>query len=220
MDLNLINPVRGLKLTKYPNGDITQWFGENPHLYARFELKGHNGIDIVRPHGEVMYAIEDAIVVDAKEEPDGFGKHVRIVGNIKNDRGYYHQWTYGHCSHLLVKQGDTVKAGQAIALMGNTGFVVSGATPFWNANPYAGTHLHLGLREVKRPTTGGWKYPGSDVRISVVNSSNGYKGAINPVNALWGADDPVTADVWRQSALTVISLARTVINLLKSKDNE
>lgn len=213
----MINPIRKLELSKYPGGDITQWFSENPKLYARFDMIGHNGIDIVRPHGEVMYAIEDATVVDAKDTPDGYGIHVRIVGVNKNYNGYYNEWTYGHCAKLLVKQGDTVFAGQAIALMGNTGFVVSGNTPFWQHNPYAGTHLHLGLRHVKRLKKGGWSYPGSDIRLSVVNNTNGYKGSINPVDTLWLAEDITETDAWRESALTVISLTRTFINLFKTK---
>ena len=208
-------PVKNLKLLKYSQGDVTQWFGENPQLYARFELKGHNGIDIVRPHGEIMYATEAGTIVNTKDTPEGFGIHLRLISDNKNERGYYHEWTYGHCSKLLVKQGDHVEEGQAIALMGNTGFVVSGNTPFWASNPYRGTHLHLGLREVKRPKTGGWTYEGSKVRLSVVNSGNGYKGAIDPLEALWGAEDGTEEDIWRQSALTVISLANTLLNLLR-----
>lgn len=209
------NPIKKFKIQKFPNGDITQWFGENPVLYARFQLKGHNGIDVVRPHGEVMYAIESGTVIHTKDTPDGFGIHLRLLSDNKNENGNYHEWTYGHCSKLLVKQGDHVEEGQAIALMGNTGFVVSGATPFWANNPYAGTHLHLGLRETKRPKTGGWSYDGSDVRISTVNYENGYKGAIDPVATLWKANDVSGATIWRQSALTVVSLARSVLSLLK-----
>ena len=214
----MINPVNKLKLSYLPTGDVTQWFGENRTLYARFDLAGHNGIDIVRPHGEVMYAIEDGEVVSVKEEPNGFGKHLRIISDAKDNKGNYREWTYGHNSLNLVKQGDKVKAGQAVALMGNTGFVVSGATPFWQHNPYAGTHVHLGLREVRKTRTGGWSYEGSSLRISVVNSGNGYKGAIDPLPFLWAGEDLPTADVWRQLALTVLSLGKTVINLFKSKN--
>jgi murein DD-endopeptidase MepM/ murein hydrolase activator NlpD len=39
--------------------------------------------------------------------------------------------------------GQQVEAGAQIGLMGNTGFIVSGLTPYWRYNPYAGTHLHL-----------------------------------------------------------------------------
>lgn len=211
----MIKPIKKLKILKYPDGDITQWFGENPQLYSQFSLAGHNGIDIVRPHGEVMYAIEDAIVVDTKDTPDGYGIHIRLIGDQANSKGELREWTYGHCSRLLVKLGDRVKAGQAIALMGNTGFVVSGNTPFWKNNPYAGTHLHLGLRYVKKPKRGGWQYPGSDVRYSVVNYDNGYKGAVDPVFELMECEDLPEATIWRESAFIVVSLLNQVINLMK-----
>lgn len=218
-DLKLINPVSKLKLQKYPQGDVTQWFGENPKLYAPFKLDGHNGIDIVRPHGEMMYAIEDGEVVSTEEEPGGFGRNVRIVSDEKNINGYYNQWVYGHNSKNLVKQGDKVKAGQPVALMGNTGFVVSGATPFWASNPYAGTHVHLGLRQVKKPRTGGWSYTGSSLKISVVDSNNGFKGSIDPTPYLLKATDLSKELEWRQVALTVISLARTLKTLLTNKQS-
>lgn len=211
----MINPVKKLIMVKYPNGDFTQWFGENPLLYARFKLNGHNGVDIVRPHGEVMYAIEDAVVVDDKDNPDGFGIHIRMVSDKPDAQGRYREWVYGHCARNLVAQGDKVKAGQAIALMGNTGFVISGSTPFWKNNPYAGTHLHLGLRYVKRPKRGGWSYDGSDVKIDVLNYDNGFKGAVDPLEILWGCEDLPEATVWKESAYTVISLAKTLLNLLK-----
>lgn len=212
----MINPVRKLKIyAKYPEGDITQWFGENPQLYARFDLKGHNGVDIVRPHGEMMYAIENGTVVEAKDSPDGFGRHIRIISDAKDEEGRYKEWTYGHCSKLLVKQNDKVTAGQGVALMGNTGFVVSGNTPFWKNNPYAGTHLHLGLRYVKRPSRGGWSYEGSTIRISVIDYDNGYKGAVDPIPVLWECEDIPEATAWKESAHVVISLLNTVLNLIK-----
>lgn len=211
----MINSIKKLVLLKYPNGDVTQWFGENPQLYKQFDLAGHNGVDIVRPYGEVMYAIEDGIVVEDNDDPKGHGIHIRIISDAKADNGFYREWTYGHCSRNLVSQGDHVTAGQAIALMGNTGFVVSGANPYWKYNPYAGTHLHLGLRYMKKPKTGGWFYKGSKVRLSVVNYGNGYKGAVDPVPELWQCEDLTEANVWRQSALTVVALLNTVINLIR-----
>jgi murein DD-endopeptidase MepM/ murein hydrolase activator NlpD len=213
----MINPVKGLKLDKYPNGDFTQWFGENPALYAKYDIKGHNGVDIVRPHGEVMYAIEDCTVVQAKDDPAGFGRHLRLISDYPDEKGRYREWTYGHNSRNLVKQNDKVVAGQAIALMGNTGFVVSGSTPHWKYNPFAGTHLHLGLRYVKRPKRGGWAYEGSTLKIDVLDYGNGYKGAVNPVSELWEADDKPEATIWKESAFVVISLAKTLINQLKQK---
>ena len=182
--MKLSAPVKDLVLELDPKGDVTQWFGVNKALYAYMGLNGHNGIDIVRQWGEPLYAIEDGEVIDAKTDPGGFGKHLRLISSKPNKNGLYNEWTYGHCASVSVKIGDKVKAGQQIALMGNTGFVVSNVPPHWETNPYAGTHLHLGLRELKRPVRGGWAYPGSKVAIEVVNYGNGFKGAIDPVPVL------------------------------------
>lgn len=211
----MINPVKKLVLAYSPKGDVTQYFAENPALYAHMGLAGHNGIDIVRPHGELMYAIEDCTVVSVKDDPAGFGKNIRMISKAKDENGNHRLWTYAHNSKNLVKQNDEVREGQGIALMGNTGFVVSGATPFWKHNPYAGTHLHLGLRLVKLPKRGGWSYPGSDIRLTVQNHGNGYLGSINPLPYLLKCNDLPALSLWRELAVTVVSLANVVINLHK-----
>lgn len=203
-------PVKNLKLSLYPTGDVTQWFAENQKLYAFMGLKGHNGIDIVRPHGETMYAVEDGEVVSVKEDPAGFGMNVRILATKKNQNGKYNLWVYGHNSKNLVKQGDKVVAGQPVALMGNTGFVVSGNTPFWKNNPYAGTHLHIGLREAERGR--GWSYPGSKTKFEIINYENGFKGSIDPYPFL--ADLSRDQEEYRKKQLTLVSLLNTLKQLL------
>lgn len=207
--------VKNLKVALFPKGDVTQWFGENPDLYARFGLLGHNGIDIVRPWGTTMFALEDGEVVSTKNEPDGFGMNVRILSDNKNKNGNYNLWVYGHNSKNLVEVGQKVKKGDPIALMGNTGFVVSGDTPYWKNNPYAGTHVHLGLREATRPTKGGWSYEGSKVRISIVNADNGYKGSVDPYAFL--LDLTKEQEQLRTKQKEVIGLAKKLRNLLWDK---
>jgi murein DD-endopeptidase MepM/ murein hydrolase activator NlpD len=170
-------PVKNLKWAKYPLGDVTQWHGENPKLYQEIGLASHNGIDIVRPHGEHMFAVEDAWVVEVKDSADGYGKHVRLIS-----KDFKREWTYGHCADIWVKLNQEVKEGQFIARMGNTGFVVSGNTPYWGNNPYAGTHLHFGLRLIELDKRG-WTYPGCTVvpKFKTLNYDNGNKGAIDPL---------------------------------------
>jgi murein DD-endopeptidase MepM/ murein hydrolase activator NlpD len=211
------NPVKGYKQSLFPAGDVTQWFAENPALYAFMDMKGHNGVDIVRPHGSDMFAVEDGTVIEVNDNPQGYGRHVRFISNEPGKDGYYHEWTYGHCNTIFVNIGDEVYAGQKIATMGNTGFVVSGKTPFWKSNPYAGTHLHLGLRLMKRPRRGGWSYAGSNIKVDVIGYSNGFKGAIDPAPYLVGAEDNVATPTMRQLQLTVLSLAKTVVGLLTKK---
>ena len=202
-------PIENLILDDYPNGSVTQWYGENKELYRRWGLEGHNGIDIVAPWGTPMYAIEDAVVADVEYNPEGYGKYVRIRSKKLHD-GMYRCWTYGHCSEIHVKGGEEVKEGQHIADMGNTGFVVSGANPWWEHNPYAGTHLHLGLRFLV-PDENGWKYPTDTVRIQVKDYDNGRKGAFDPVIVL---KDLLPGDR-RPQMLTMLSLLNQTVVLLK-----
>lgn len=204
-------PIKNFWLATYPDGVVTQWFAENPTLYARWGLAGHNGIDCVAPHGEPLLAVEDAIAVSIKHNPDGFGKHVRIRSWYPDDDGNYRVWTYAHCADIHVSEGELVRAGAHIADMGNTGFVVSGPTPWWKHNPYAGTHLHLGVRLVV-PDENGWAYPGDELRIRVLNYDNGYKGAIDPAPYFYQLND-----TRRQHMLTIVSLLRTLKSLLIRK---
>jgi len=134
-------PFKDFVNADYPKGSVTQWFGQNPALYAPIcqtwnnvtncMTGGHNGIDMV---------------YETKEDPTGYGKHVRIL--TQNINGKFTEWIYGHLSVISVKKGQCVKKGDVIGNMGNTGFVVSSqnANGFWKYNPYAGTHLHLGCR--------------------------------------------------------------------------
>ena len=60
---------------------------------------------------------------------------------------------YAHMYQALVSEGQTVRKGDQIGEMGNTGYVVP--APSRN-NPTAGTHLHFGVSI-------GWPYHGSYV---------------------------------------------------------
>ena len=164
--------------TNAPRGSVSQWFAENPDLYAFLGLAGHNGIDIVAPWGTPMYAVEDGIVADVKDTADGYGKHIRILSERSNS-----EWTFGHCSEIFVEVGQEVKAGHYMANMGRTGFVVSSndGNGFWKpfSNKYAGTHCHMGRREIEFVKRGGWRYNDKSQRFKVLNYDNGFKGAVN-----------------------------------------
>ena len=202
-------PIKDLNLAFHPAGDMTQPFGVNPTLYARFGLKGHNGADLVRPHGTPLYAIEDGICINVADERNGFGKVIRIMSK-KTYNGLRREWTYAHNSKHYVEVDQEVKAGQHIADMGNTGFVVSSsnANGFWNVNPYAGTHLHLGLRHLIRGR--GWSYPGSKYKIEIQNYQNGFRGAIDPTDILKSIDGKIYED-------PRIPLMKQVVFLLTQK---
>ena len=83
----------------------------------------HNGIDIAAPHGTTVYAPYGGKVILANTTANG-GKQLRV----KHDNGI--TTGYAHLSEQLVKVGDIVKQGDAIAKTGNTGIGT-------------GAHLHL-----------------------------------------------------------------------------
>lgn len=189
-------PIKGYINKKFPRGSVTQWFGENPSLYQRNVcinnapchpsmtcpsgqgcLIGHNGIDVVAPWGTPLYAIEGGTVVEVNDSPTGYGKHIRWISE-PDKNGICREWTYGHNSENLVKVGQKIKEGHHVANMGNTGFVVSGSTPYWEHNPYAGTHVHIGMRQVVI-SPNGWQYAPNTPRIVVMDYYNGYFGSVD-----------------------------------------
>ena len=78
----------------------------------------HNdGINIAAPRGTPVSAVDAGIVAYAGNELRGYGNLVLV----KHANGWI--TAYAHCDELLVKQGDKVNRGQAIAKVGATGGV-------------------------------------------------------------------------------------------------
>ena len=72
-------------------------------------------MDIAVPEGTDVHATADGVVVYAGNG-GGYGR----VVYIQHPGGF--MTVYGHNSKLLVEAGQTVKAGQTIALSGSTGY--------------------------------------------------------------------------------------------------
>ena len=182
--MKISNPIKGFVNKYSPNGSVSQYLYENVALYKSANIgltKGHNGIDVVAPYGTPIYAVEGGLVVDVRNDASGYGMHCRILCDNEDKKGG-REWTYGHASKNLVKIGDRVEAGQQIQEMGNTGFVVSdvNALGFWvkGSNKYAGTHLHLGVREFKYDKNG-WRWNPNTPKITILNYDNGSLGAVD-----------------------------------------
>jgi murein DD-endopeptidase MepM/ murein hydrolase activator NlpD len=94
----------------------------------------HAGVDFAAPMGTPEYAVMDGVVVRAGAA-SGFGLAV-YVQHANGD-----VTVYGHMDKILVAQGQTVRAGETIALLGNRG-------------QSTGPHLHF---EVHRGGMGGAK---------------------------------------------------------------
>jgi murein DD-endopeptidase MepM/ murein hydrolase activator NlpD len=75
----------------------------------------HEGVDIVNRLGSIIRAVGGGVVTHAGPKAGGYGLMVEIShGNGQSTR-------YAHAQTLLVKVGDKVEKGRAIALVGSTG---------------------------------------------------------------------------------------------------
>lgn len=101
---------------------ITQKFGERPEVYKQFGLAGHDGIDyrtmyLDSPLGRrYVTAAADGTIEEIRYDIAGYGVHIRQ----RLDDGTL--LIYGHLTKPYVALKSFVKAGQQIALTGNTGF--------------------------------------------------------------------------------------------------
>jgi murein DD-endopeptidase MepM/ murein hydrolase activator NlpD len=76
--------------------------------------ESHSGIDIAVPLGTPVRAAGSAVVEKAGTD-SAYGLFVLL-----QHAGHY-ETLYGHASRLLVREGDSVQAGQVIALSGSSG---------------------------------------------------------------------------------------------------
>lgn len=221
--MNKINkPFADFIKADYPNGSIIQRYGVLATIYNTLGLASHNGLDFVNTlnvsYGTPLFAVEDGIVVEVKDSPTGFGRHVRVLSGEN-------EWTYGHLSETGVILGQRVVAGDIIGKMGNSGTTTSQGIAQWGgANPdKGGTHLHLGLRKVKlligEPSianTYNLQYA-NGTRVLVLNTDNGNKGAVDFYDMLPESSQNDTNDWAIPYLLTIKSLYEQIIAIVKKQ---
>lgn len=100
-----------------PGGRICSGFGYRTDPIDR-RIRMHWGVDIGAPRGKTIIATADGVVSQAGWV-SGYGWTVVV------DHGYGFRTAYAHCQKLLVKNGDPVKRGQAVAEVGSTGRSIS-----------------------------------------------------------------------------------------------
>ena len=134
---------------------ITQYFGMNPQIYSQFGMKGHNGLDYRAKIGTPIFSSIDGRIKVKDSGKEGYGLHVKIRNPHKAC-----EVVIGHCSKVLVTDGQRVSMGDKIALSGNSGFS-------------SGPHIHEGFRLLK---VGDYK---EIFKWEVLNYDNGFKGYID-----------------------------------------
>ena len=102
--------ITGLMFVRPTRGMLTSMFDAN---------KKHFGVDVAASPNESVLATLDGTVVLATYTADtGYLIQVQHAQNLVS--------VYKHCGILLKQVGDVVKAGEAIALVGNTGEKTTG----------------------------------------------------------------------------------------------
>jgi len=102
--------VTGLIFFRPTRGMISSAFDAN---------RKHYGIDIAAsPNESVLSTLDGTVILATYTADTGYVIQVQHNQNLVS--------VYKHCGSLLKKMGDTVKAGEAIALVGNTGEKTTG----------------------------------------------------------------------------------------------
>lgn len=94
-------------------------------------VKFHPGLDFSAPQGTPIYATAQGVVRIANNLGNGYGNHVVIA------HGYQYSTLYGHMYRIKVRVGQSVKRGEVIGYVGNTG-------------KSTGPHLHYEVLKGKR----------------------------------------------------------------------
>jgi len=136
IDPNLLpKGIHGI-LQRPVSGRISQGYGitsDSQYFYkiGKYKSVAHNGVDFAASVGTTIYSAEDGEVIAVGNQDKycykrGFGKFIVIKHNNNLTT------LYAHLSLQLVNVGDTVKRGDPIGYVGNTGFST-------------GPHLHFSV---------------------------------------------------------------------------
>ncbi len=117
-----IQPVANKDLKHMASG-----YGMRMHPIYK-TVKMHTGMDFTAPVGTEIYATGNGTVSKIELNGRGYGNNIIV------DHGYAYETLYGHCSRIIVRQGQKVKRGDLIGYVGNSG-------------SSTGPHLHYEVRK-------------------------------------------------------------------------
>jgi murein DD-endopeptidase MepM/ murein hydrolase activator NlpD len=120
-------PLRGERFV------LTSPFGNRRSPFTK-NIDFHAGVDFAAPKGTPIHAPSEGTVVFAGRYPlknsVGWWRYGNLVVLAHGDE---FRTLYGHCDEIRVRRGQTVRQGEVIATVGNTG---------WSTSP----HLHYEVR--------------------------------------------------------------------------
>jgi len=104
-----IQPIRNENLTRMASG---YGYRKDPFTKKR---RFHWGMDFTAKKGIPIYATGNGVIKRADNRSSGYGKHIRL------DHGFGYVSLYAHLSKYNARRGQTVKRGDIIGYVGNTG---------------------------------------------------------------------------------------------------
>ncbi len=110
---------------------ISDYFGSRSDPFTGKRTM-HHGMDFTGPEGSDIFATGDGVVIESGYSFYGYGNKVVI------DHGYGYKTVYAHLQKITVDDGQKVKRGEVIGLLGNTG-------------RSTGAHLHYEVKLNNRP---------------------------------------------------------------------
>ncbi|MGB4841096.1 MAG: M23 family metallopeptidase [Saprospiraceae bacterium] len=126
-----------LKFATPVSGTISASF--NPSL-------GHYGVDIIAAKDTPVKSIMDGIVVSAEQSVStGNSVYIQHQKNVVS--------AYKHNSILLVKTGDIIRTGQAVAIIGNSGEMTTGPHlhfEMWYDGKYVNPENYISFQQNKK----------------------------------------------------------------------
>lgn len=118
---------RSMPITELTFPLAIQTYVSSKYGYRKWH-RFHHGVDLVAPVGTDIYAAKSGVVI--------YAKRAMVYGKLIKIRTYDgHIMYYGHCSRILVGEGQEVTEGMIIGLTGNSG-------------RSTGPHLHFEIRDL------------------------------------------------------------------------
>lgn len=117
-------PIDEARLTRAYSADPVK------HPKRRLKKRSHWGIDLASNKGTPIYSSHHGTVVYSGRDFKGYGKMLLVEG----ENGW--ATIYAHLDKILVKEGQKLRQGDMLGLMGKTGRVT-------------GVHLHFEIRQNK-----------------------------------------------------------------------
>jgi hypothetical protein len=176
-----VMPQGGKYATAYL-GNYVHWSG-NSRVPSKEGGGSHLGIDIVGEIGTPVYAVANGVARKVSHGTTGFGNHIMIFHpdfpdfyDSEKKTDYFS--SYSHLSKTLVNEGDYVKKGDKIGLVGNSGISTA-------------PHLHFQIDATSSPYKPWWPFTwneasgkGYDFFSAVNNGLGKEKGASNTINPI------------------------------------